>query len=444
MPYIVCRLQDTGPLFITQVVRTNGSQVARNLSKVVLPTGFPMFDAYSGYITVNEDYESNLFFFLVKAKMKTPHDKLPLTLWMEGGPGYSALLGLFTKNGPARINKDAEICARVTTLQKHSHIIYLDSPIGAGFSFTENLAHGFSRTLTDTSKDIEEFLGQFLQVFPEYCYSDLYVGGESYGGRLAVGFAHFFSKSESNEIPLSLKGVIAGSPFLGPLLDTINPSDFLFSVGMINENARTQMHERFRKIRDESNRKTQLGLLSKTCFQDYTKKNPSLFQQLTGYNLYSSVAYSRIPKEFTRYKDYVNSEDFKTRIHVGSGVTLRAQMPLVFYHLGMDDFFTDIATTLESVMNNCRVLIYGGQLDVIFPATNMERFYDTLTWNGSHEFKHSGKIPWYNDTDPDCLNGYVTKGGNVKYVLLQGAGHDPGFDVPEAIHEMTVKFIQGE
>ncbi|KAH7976558.1 hypothetical protein HPB52_016170 [Rhipicephalus sanguineus] len=58
--------------------------------------------------------------------------------------------------------------------------IYLDLPVGAGFSFTEN-EDAYPKTLEDISSSVMEFLRQFMLLFPEYVCRDFYVAGESYG-----------------------------------------------------------------------------------------------------------------------------------------------------------------------------------------------------------------------------------------------------------------------
>ncbi|EEC19255.1 serine carboxypeptidase, putative, partial [Ixodes scapularis] len=239
----------------------------------------------------------------------------------------------------------------------------------------------------------------------------------------------------------NLKGVIAGSPFLGPLLETIDSSEFLFSVGMLNTTSKVLFHQAFENLTKETNRTIQLFTFFKTVFQDYTKKNPTLFQRLTGYNFDASVLHTRIPQEFVEYKKYVNNSDFKTRIHVGSDAVFRKQMPGVVISMGMVDFFTNITLMVQSVFDNYRVLIYGGQLDTIFPAINMDRFYNSLEWKGSEDFRKE-RVTWYDEDDPDYLNGYVKKGGNVTYVLFVGAGHDPGFDAPKLTHKMIGQFLK--
>lgn len=110
--------------------------------------------SYAGYLTVNEDYDSNLFFWFFPAngterlyeddrdfgedeendKKKSPigpkpkpskkptkkinrdwaEDK-PVVLWLQGGPGSSSMFGLFTENGPFFVNDDQETIRSMST-----------------------------------------------------------------------------------------------------------------------------------------------------------------------------------------------------------------------------------------------------------------------------------------------------------------------------------------
>lgn len=108
-------------------------------------------------------------------------DKAPLLLWLQGGPGKSALFGLFLENGPLGIDAKGKLYRRQTTLRNFANVIYLDQPAGSGFSFTAS-SRGFAETLEDCSLGIKEFLRQFLIMFPEYKGRNFFAAGESYGG----------------------------------------------------------------------------------------------------------------------------------------------------------------------------------------------------------------------------------------------------------------------
>jgi len=73
-----------------------------------------------------------------KPDQATDNDKpVPLLIWLNGGPGCSSLLGLFTENGPCLINKDgSETKVNPYSWSEVAHVLYLDQPTLTGYSYT--------------------------------------------------------------------------------------------------------------------------------------------------------------------------------------------------------------------------------------------------------------------------------------------------------------------
>ncbi|KAH9368024.1 hypothetical protein HPB48_022290 [Haemaphysalis longicornis] len=72
----------------------------------------------------------------------------------------------------------------MTWTQRYS-VLYVDQPVGTGFSFTDDEA-GYARNLTDVGRDMLEFLQQFFTLFDHYNQNEFYITGESYAGAYAV------------------------------------------------------------------------------------------------------------------------------------------------------------------------------------------------------------------------------------------------------------------
>lgn len=88
-----------GPaLILTPYLKDNRTLEARNACRVN-PERFMGLESYSGYITVNETYNSNIFFWYFPVE-KRPINKTPWIIWLQGGPGASSMTGLFDEIGP--------------------------------------------------------------------------------------------------------------------------------------------------------------------------------------------------------------------------------------------------------------------------------------------------------------------------------------------------------
>lgn len=48
------------------------------------------------------------------------------------------MYGLFVENGPLQLRKDNTVFLRNATWNQEFAVIYIDNPVGAGFSFTDN------------------------------------------------------------------------------------------------------------------------------------------------------------------------------------------------------------------------------------------------------------------------------------------------------------------
>jgi serine carboxypeptidase 1 len=69
----------------------------------------------------------------------------------------------------------------------HANILFIDNPVGTGYSYVENL-----NLLTTTNKEIADdlvtFTKEFYATHSEFAASPLIVFGESYGGKMNIEF----------------------------------------------------------------------------------------------------------------------------------------------------------------------------------------------------------------------------------------------------------------
>ncbi|KAL0563610.1 hypothetical protein V5O48_018453, partial [Marasmius crinis-equi] len=138
----------------------------------------------SGYgdLTATE----SIFFWYFAAR-NSP-STAPLSLWFNGGPGSSSMIGLLQELGPCRINNDTRtVSTNPFSWNTNSNILFIDQPVGVGFS------HGDMKvgTSQQAAADVWSFLQIFLKDsrFSSLASRPLAIWTESYGGHYGPTFA---------------------------------------------------------------------------------------------------------------------------------------------------------------------------------------------------------------------------------------------------------------
>lgn len=105
----------------------------------------PGVKSFAGYVhlppnAINETgetqpYPINTFFWFVEARTRSPH-RAPLSIWLNGGPGGSSLMGMLAENGPCWINEDGN-SSRINewAWNREVNMLFIDQPVQVGFSY---------------------------------------------------------------------------------------------------------------------------------------------------------------------------------------------------------------------------------------------------------------------------------------------------------------------
>nr|XP_037272867.1 vitellogenic carboxypeptidase-like [Rhipicephalus microplus] len=417
----------------------------RNASRVTLPGPCSHLEAFSGFIPVDGDNSTFLFFLHIKAE-NSSREK-PLLLWLQGGVGESSLYGQFLENGPLGIDASGKLYRRRHSLLNDFNIIYLDQPAGAGYSF--DTKGNYPATLQQATTHGIRFLRRFWRIFESTGTETSSSRGESYGARSAIGLAQrVLTRKVKDQFPLHLKGVMLGVGFVFPLVDMINSAKYLYCSSLLDEQGRDSFDMQVKKIKYMvmvRNFTAAAEMLRQTVFDMHPAGKKSWFELLTGFENHGSIAKAAIPTEVHKYREYANSGEFKKCLHVAPSRSLDATRTELAMKLSEGEFFAKRTSTLVHVLNNVRVLFYTAQLDSVFPASKMERLFGKLHWRGSALFRQAARKAWYQTTPRNArkvLLGYEKVAGTVMYNTVLFAGHQVSFDQSAAVSDLYARFLK--
>jgi carboxypeptidase C (cathepsin A) len=155
----------------------------------------------SGYVDIGKNMSMWFWFFESRHAPETA----PFTLWLNGGPGCSSMIGLFQENGPCHVLPDG----KSTTFNPYSwnnisNMIYIDQPIGTGFSYGTDTINS-SQTAAGPVWTAFQLLFESGQ-FAKYRSREFIFSTESYGGHYGPAFVTYFDQQNAKINKGILKG----------------------------------------------------------------------------------------------------------------------------------------------------------------------------------------------------------------------------------------------
>lgn len=216
----------------------------------VVVTSLPGFDGdlpfhlETGYVEVEEDAGVELFYYFVQAESgaAAAADDTPFLFWLTGGDRCSVFSGLAYEIGPIRFVLEPyngtlpRLRYNHNSWSKVSHILFVDSPVGAGFSFSRD-PKGYDVGDISASLQLQEFLIKWFSDHPEYLANPFYIGGDSYVGKIVPFLGQMISEGiELGRRPFpNLKGYLVGNPITGESIDFTSRVPYAHGVGIISD-----------------------------------------------------------------------------------------------------------------------------------------------------------------------------------------------------------------
>ncbi|KAJ2953879.1 hypothetical protein O0L34_g1507 [Tuta absoluta] len=415
------------PVLLTPYIDRKELEEARKAAYVDPDYLLPDMDSYAGYLTVNKEYNANLWFWYFPVADK-PVEETPWIIWLQGGPGASSLYGLFTEIGPFIVTEDNQLEEIKYSWGKNHSLLFIDNPVGTGFSFTDD-DRGYATNQTTIGENLYAALQQFLTIFPELRKAPLTVAGESYAGKHipSLGVQILWHRNEDE--PINLQGLAIGNGFIDP--PTLQRySYFVREAGLVDDKVANAMKHLETAVTQFINNGE---MLKAYAYYNYLL---TLFIQESQLNNLYNYLDDDISLDGV-YMDYIQRNEVRRALHVGNtnftsiGVVYRKLVP---------DFMGTAKHWLEELLENYRVMLYNGHLDIIVAYHPSVNTYDALSFSGASDFKKAKRKVWTHDGN---LAGYYKVAGNLTEVMIRGAGHMVPADKPAASLGLISAFARG-
>ena len=147
----------------------------------------------------------------------------PIVIWLNGGPGASSIFGNFLENGPLRIERNGTNSSTDYNVYINPEgswvdsatMIYIDQPIGTGFSYGSPLLDN----MEDATTYFMTFLENLWAMYPDFNKKPLFMTGESYAGKYIPVYSYEMldTNVRIGSKKYNLKASLIGDPYIAPL-----------------------------------------------------------------------------------------------------------------------------------------------------------------------------------------------------------------------------------
>ncbi|KAJ4893143.1 Serine carboxypeptidase-like 27 [Raphanus sativus] len=409
------------------------------------------FRQYSGYVTVNEERGRALFYWLVESPTTRDPKSRPLVLWLNGGPGCSSVAyGGAEEVGPFRVGSDGKtLHPKLYAWNKLANLLFLESPAGVGFSYTNSSSDLYTTGDQRTAEDSYRFLVNWFERFPQYKHRDFYIVGESYAGHFVPQLSklvHERNKGFKNPA-INLKGFMVGNAVTDDYHDYIGTFEYWWNHGLISDSTYHQLKTACYSVSSqhpslqcmEALRSAELEQGNIDPYSIFTKPCNNTVQLksfLKGRYPWMSRAYDPCTERYSNV--YFNRVEVQKALH--ANVT-RLSYPWKSCSDIVGNYWTDSPVSMlpiyrELIAAGLKIWVFSGDTDAVVPITATRYSIDAL--------KLATITNWYPWYDHGKVGGWSQVYKGLTLVTVTGAGHEVPLHRPRQAFIIFRAFLENK
>ncbi|XP_004968265.1 serine carboxypeptidase II-1 [Setaria italica] len=409
------------------------------------------FSMYSGYVTVDAAAGRALFYWLIEAA-GAPAASAPLVLWLNGGPGCSSVgYGASEELGAFRINPDGRSLSRNPyPWNKVANMLFLDSPAGVGYSYSNTTADLYTAGDNKTAHDAYNFLVNWLERFPQYKHRDFYITGESYAGHYVPQLSQLvYENNKGIEKPiLNFKGFMVGNAVIDDYHDYIGTFEYWWTHGLISDETYQKLRlacefdsaehpsKECNKINDIA--EAEHGSIDAYSIYTPTCKKTSLHKrrQIRGRTPWLPRGYDPCTEKYS--EKYYNLPEVQKALHANvTGIPyawVACSDPI--YDYWKDSPKSMLPIYRELIAAGIRIWVFSGDADSVVPLTATRYSIDALSLPTVTNW-----YPWYDNGE---VGGWCQVYKGLTLVTVRGAGHEVALHRPRQGLKLFEHFLRDE
>ncbi|XP_059653048.1 serine carboxypeptidase-like 18 [Cornus florida] len=405
------------------------------------------FTLETGYVSVGEI--EFFYYFVESSSGYSPTD--PLILYLNGGPGCSGLNGLLFQVGPLEFNLTytggiPELLYTPYSWTKSANIIFIDAPIGTGFSYATN-AEAYASSDTLTSADMVNFMRNWLNEHPKFGGNPFFINSDSYAGILVPLIAQaIINENEAGVEPrINIRGYILSCAHTATDVETDSKIVYAHRMALISdalyETAKTSCNGSYADV-DSSNAACLEAIEAiELCIQDISPQNilspecaflsPNANEEKDRRSLVENSRNSLLSSfkspdlechnfEYLLSDIWANFKSVQEALHVRPNTTkewFRCNVSLS-YSVDVNDV---VPYHLNLTNTGLQILAFSGDHDMVIPHVAIEGWVKSLDLTIDSDWR-----PWFVQGQvAGYTRKYTNDGYRFTYATIKGAGHSP-------------------